>query len=67
MGQEHYVRAKAAKFRLWFNKHNARLRACPTLFVNERERGRKGRGEGGERERERGRVMILFTYNFTNL
>ena len=59
VGQEHYVRAKAAKFRLWLNKHNVRLRARPTLFVNERER--EGGGEEGERERERGRVMILFT------
>ena len=53
MGQEHYVRAKAAKFRLWFNKHNARLRARPTLFVNERER--EGERGGGRGERERGR------------
>ena len=42
--KEQYVRAKAAKFRLWFNKHNECLRARPTLFVNvcvrERERER---------------------------
>lgn len=48
--QEQYVHAKAAKFRLWFNKHNERLRARPTLFVNVRER---------ERERETNDLVYI--------